>query len=174
MKLTGQVGKETKEFAYDVAFPECTTDDKEFVENLWARRKVGFLLDQILRGGEQKELMDEMLMLAKKYGIATPYTSFLVVPDAPMPVAGGGGHFPVKPMPRDRDGREVPPALFEGFGPGNRNGIAAPERVADMVRQLQQQGQGGIAKTRFDYQDKKLAAEEEKAAAAKIDANGGR
>ena len=68
-------------------FPSRTIDDKEFVENLWARRKVGFLLDQIRANGEQKELMDEMMTLAKKYGIATPYTSFLVVPDAPMPVA---------------------------------------------------------------------------------------
>ena len=28
-----------------------------------------------------------MVALAKKYGIATPYTSYLVVPDAPVPVA---------------------------------------------------------------------------------------
>lgn len=89
VKLTGQVGKETKDFAYDVTFPAKTTGDREFVEHLWARRKVGFLLDQIRLNGEQKELMDEMLALAKKYGIATPYTSYLVVPDAPVPVASG-------------------------------------------------------------------------------------
>src|SRR5262249_57213739 len=88
VKLTGQVGKETREFAYDVTFPAKTVEDREFVEHLWARRKVGFLLDQIRINGEQKELMDEMLGLAKKYGIATPYTSYLVVPDAPVPVAG--------------------------------------------------------------------------------------
>src|SRR5262245_40987254 len=87
VKLTGQVGKETREFAYDVTFPARTTEDREFVEHLWARRKVGFLLDQVRLNGEQKELMDEMLALAKKYGIATPYTSYLVVPDAPVPVA---------------------------------------------------------------------------------------
>src|SRR5262249_47266005 len=88
VKLTGQVGKETREFAYDVTFPAKTVEDREFVEHLWARRKVGFLLDQIRINGEQKELMDEMLGLAKKYGIATPDTSYLVVPDAPVPVAG--------------------------------------------------------------------------------------
>ena len=87
VKLTGQVGKETKEFAYDVNFAAKTAGDHDFVEALWARRKVGFLLDQIRINGEQKELMDEMLTLAKKYGIATPYTSYLVVPDAPVPVA---------------------------------------------------------------------------------------
>lgn len=87
VKLMGQVGKETREFAYDVNFASRTDGDHEFVESLWARRKVGFLLDQIRLNGEQKELMDEMLTLAKKYGIATPYTSYLVVPDAPAPVA---------------------------------------------------------------------------------------
>jgi Ca-activated chloride channel family protein len=89
IKLTGQVGMETKEFAYDLSFPEKTSDDKGFVEPIWARRKVGYLLDQIRANGESKELKDEVIALAKKYGITTPYTSYLIVPDAPLPVAGG-------------------------------------------------------------------------------------
>ncbi len=56
------------------------------MEQLWARRKVGFLLDQIRANGEKKELVEEVVSLAKKYGITTPYTSYLVVPDGPMPV----------------------------------------------------------------------------------------
>jgi len=44
VKLTGNVGKEEKVFAYDFSFPERTSgDDKAFVEQIWARRKVGFL-----------------------------------------------------------------------------------------------------------------------------------
>ena len=43
IKLTGKVGKETKEFAYDLTFPDKTDDSREFVEQLWARRKVGYL-----------------------------------------------------------------------------------------------------------------------------------
>jgi Ca-activated chloride channel homolog len=91
VRLSGMVGKETKEVAYDVTFPEKTTDDREFVEHLWARRKVGYLLDQIRINGEQKEVMTEMLALSKKYGIATPYTSHLIVPDAPIPVVNATG-----------------------------------------------------------------------------------
>src|SRR5438874_8867681 len=88
IKLTGQVGGEKKEFIYELNFPEKTEVEtaKDFVEPLWARRKVGFLLDQIRVNGEQKELIDEVVALAKRYGVATPYTSFLVVPDGPMPV----------------------------------------------------------------------------------------
>src|SRR5262249_31885875 len=86
VKLTGTVGTETREYVYEMNFPEKTNADKEFVEHLWARRKVGYLLDQMRANGEKKELVDETVALAKKYGIATPYTSYLIVPDAPVPV----------------------------------------------------------------------------------------
>jgi Ca-activated chloride channel family protein len=87
--LTGSVGKQTREFVYDAKFPAKTTDAKSFVVDLWARRKVGYLLEQIRSNGEKKELVDEVIALAKKHGIATPYTSLLVVPDnvARPPVA---------------------------------------------------------------------------------------
>jgi Ca-activated chloride channel family protein len=105
VRLTGSVGKESKEFAYDLTFPEKTGDGKAFVEEIWARRKVGYLLDQIRRNGEKKELVDEVVALAKKYGITTPYTSYLIVPDGPLPVAGRalGG---------------APNVFYGQFGPG--------------------------------------------------------
>lgn len=102
VRLTGQVGTSSKEFNYDVEVLE-KTEPRSYVEDLWARRKVGYMLDQIRLGGEKKELVDEVTLLAKKYGIATPYTSYLVIPDdVPVPqfhrdrrlsvngVAGGG------------------------------------------------------------------------------------
>jgi Ca-activated chloride channel family protein len=90
LKLTGSVGKETREFVYELTFPDKTGDDRAFVEPIWARRKVGYLLDQIRANGEKKELVDEVVALAKRYGITTPYTSYLIVPDGPLPVAQGG------------------------------------------------------------------------------------
>jgi Ca-activated chloride channel family protein len=88
VRLSGQVGSETKEFTYDVTFPEKTSDERGFVAHIWARRKVGYLLDQIRANGEKKELVDEVVALAKRYGITTPYTSYLIVPDGAFPVAG--------------------------------------------------------------------------------------
>src|SRR6202011_391395 len=113
LTLSGMVGKEKKEYVYETTFPQKTNDDKAFVEDLWARRKVGYLLDQIRANGEKKELVDEVVSLAKKYGIATPYTSYLVVPDAPIPVASPGpGRPPVLPRPLlDGRGEAVPQAL---------------------------------------------------------------
>jgi Ca-activated chloride channel family protein len=95
IKLTGTVGMETKEFVYETDF-QAKTAEKNFVEDLWARRKVGYLLDQIRLNGEKKELIEEVTKLAKKHGITTPYTSFLIVPDAPLPVASRTASAPLK------------------------------------------------------------------------------
>ena len=62
IKLTGKVGMETKEFVYELTFPDKTSDERNFVEHLWARRKVGYLLDQIRANGEKKELKDEVVV----------------------------------------------------------------------------------------------------------------
>jgi Ca-activated chloride channel family protein len=86
--LSGTADKVSREFVYEVNFPKETSEEKAFVENLWARRKVGYLLDQIRANGEKKELKDEVIALAKKHGITTPYTSYLVVPEPNAPVAG--------------------------------------------------------------------------------------
>src|SRR5262249_3028019 len=87
IKLTGKVARETREFVYELTSREKTDESKDFVGGLWARRKVGFLLDQIRINGEKKELVDEVPSLARRYGITTPYTSWLIVPDAPTPLA---------------------------------------------------------------------------------------
>ena len=48
---------------------------------LWATRRVGFLLDEIRLHGETSELRDETTELARKYGIVTPYTAYLILED---------------------------------------------------------------------------------------------
>ncbi len=80
VKLSGKLGKATKNFEYKVLFP-ARESQNDAVASLWAHRQVGFLLDQIRLHGETGELKDEVVQLAKKYGIVTPYTSWLVVDD---------------------------------------------------------------------------------------------
>jgi Ca-activated chloride channel family protein len=48
---------------------------------LWAVRRVGFLLDEIRLHGESPELRDEATDLARKFGIVTPYTAYLIMED---------------------------------------------------------------------------------------------
>jgi Ca-activated chloride channel family protein len=118
---------------------------------------VGYLLDTIRRNGEKKELVDEVVTLAKRYGITTPYTSYLIVPDGPVPVAGrnngkggkpdvsfhlgngiGGGFGGAGFMPG-----ATPPALNKpGGGP-----TSAPVPVADFAKQAQAKAGDG-AQTR--------------------------
>jgi len=50
----------------------------EFIPRLWATRKIGHLLTQIRLGGAEAELVDEVVELSVRYGIVTPYTSFLI------------------------------------------------------------------------------------------------
>src|SRR5262249_39340307 len=161
IKLTGQVGMEQKEFAYDLTFPEKTADDKEFVEHIWARRKVGYMLDQIRAHGESKELKDEVIALAKKYGITTPYTSWLIAPDAPLPVAGAAAGWGMRPD--SGGGGQGGPGLGRlGGGTGKvPAGLARPtapeqtERVLDFATRNQTKP-GEVAQKREQLADEEL------------------
>ncbi len=50
-----------------------------FIPRLWAIRRVGQLQEAIRLNGEKQELVDEVKRLGREYGIATSYTSFLIV-----------------------------------------------------------------------------------------------
>jgi Ca-activated chloride channel family protein len=87
--LTGKVNEEKRSFVYETMFPE-SNEGNDFVERLWATRKVGYLLEEIRLHGEEKELKDEVLRLSKDYGIVTPYTSYLIVEDERRVARGPG------------------------------------------------------------------------------------
>lgn len=109
VKLEGTIGSERKSFDFEVAFPSEKREN-DFVAPLWAQRKVGYLLDQIRLSGENKELVDEVVALAKKFGIVTPYTSYLLTPDEKLPVyvrPPVRPPYPPFPPPVPRDGAAV-------------------------------------------------------------------
>jgi len=75
--LEGQVNDLPQTFVYrNVTFRDRGGDD--FIPRLWARRKIGHLLGQIRLHGESDEVIEEIIELSVRYGIITPYTSFLV------------------------------------------------------------------------------------------------
>ncbi len=78
--LTGTVNGQTRSYTYEATFP-AKTGSNAFIPRLWATRRIGFLLDEIRLHGESKELRDEVAELARKYGIVTPYTAYLIVED---------------------------------------------------------------------------------------------
>ncbi|MHB8873531.1 MAG: VIT domain-containing protein [Myxococcaceae bacterium] len=87
VRLTGSVNGNQKVFDYGATAPKEKKAD-DFIPRLWAIRKVGYLLEEIRLRGEKPELRDEVITLGKKFGIVTPYTSYLVIEDQqPMQVA---------------------------------------------------------------------------------------
>jgi Ca-activated chloride channel family protein len=75
--LRGQVNGEQMEFEYEnLRFSDRGGD--EFIPRLWATRKIGYLLNEIRLHGEGREMIEEIVDLSVRYGIMTPYTSFLV------------------------------------------------------------------------------------------------
>lgn len=82
--LSGEVNGNPRTFAEDVSFPS-EDESNDFIPRLWATRKIGYLLDQIRLNGEDPELVEEIVSLSKRYGLITPYTSFLIVEDEAVP-----------------------------------------------------------------------------------------
>ncbi len=77
LRLKGQTGREERSFSYPgLDFP-MRSEDNQFLPRLWATRRVGWLVEQIRSNGENKELRDEVVQLGTRYGIVTPYTSYL-------------------------------------------------------------------------------------------------
>jgi len=76
-QLRGRSRTESKTFTYsDLSFPE-RSDENDFLPRLWASRRVGWLVEEIRNNGETKEIRDEITELGTRYGIVTPYTSYL-------------------------------------------------------------------------------------------------
>ncbi len=80
IQMEGTVNGETRKLAFDVKF-SSNAKDHEFIPRLWATRRVGYLLDEIRLRGESSELKDEVVELARRYSIVTPYTAYLIVED---------------------------------------------------------------------------------------------
>ncbi|MDB4951058.1 MAG: Vault protein inter-alpha-trypsin domain protein [Gemmatimonadetes bacterium] len=79
LRLTGTAGRERRTFTYaGMRFP-LRAEANDFLPRLWATRRVGWLMEQIRTHGEARELRDEVVDLGTRYGIVTPYTSFLAV-----------------------------------------------------------------------------------------------
>ena len=105
VRLTGMAGGKSRTFNAAVSF-DAERTDHEFIPRMWANRKVGFLLDEIRRNGEQPELVEEVIRLSKRFGIMTPYTSFLVVEDTPVASTGRPADMPTIALPAGDAGRD--------------------------------------------------------------------
>ncbi len=83
IELTGEIDGERVTYVYEgqtfVSTGETTST--EGLPRLWATRKIGYLMNQIRLQGENKELTEAIIDLSIRYGIVTPYTSYLITED---------------------------------------------------------------------------------------------
>ena len=79
LRLNGRSGGTMRTYSYDnLRFP-LREEANDYLPRLWATRRVGWLMEQVRSNGEQKELVDEVVDLGTRYGIVTPYTSYLAL-----------------------------------------------------------------------------------------------
>jgi Ca-activated chloride channel family protein len=113
----------------------------EALPRLWATRKIGFLLNQIRLKGPDQETIDQIVRLSIRYGIVTPYTSYLVTEETPLGSAEqdriAGEQFEAMkeaPAPSVSGQGAVQRAAEEG-ALANADSVAAPApEAADLVR----------------------------------------
>src|SRR5699024_7755623 len=87
LKISGKVAGDRQSFEFPVKLAKRGEGSAyAFVDRLWAARRVGHLIDQIDLEGPNKELIEELVRLSAKYGLMTPYTSFLADEGVPSRV----------------------------------------------------------------------------------------
>jgi len=145
LRLSGRSGGATRAYSYEnLRFP-LREEKNEYLPRLWATRRVGWLMEQIRTNGEQKELRDEVVDLGTRYGIVTPYTSYLALENEQTITTN------ITPGGR--------PTSLRKMGSANR-AAAPPPKAADAVAVT-----GGIAvqeskRTRDQQQAEKLKEED--------------
>ncbi len=80
VKLTGKNMNENFTLEQNVNFGTEPGGNKA-VARLWAKRKIDFLLGEITKYGEKKELVDAIIDLSIRYGVLSPYTALYADPD---------------------------------------------------------------------------------------------
>ncbi|HST62742.1 MAG TPA: VIT and VWA domain-containing protein [Longimicrobium sp.] len=112
LRLSGNASPRRTYTYPGVRFP-LRDERHDFVPRLWATRRVGWLMEQIRSHGENRELVEEVTDLGTRFGIVTPYTSFLALePGAQAESAAVG--------PQDFGGRGRPGGVVQGRVPGAR------------------------------------------------------
>jgi Ca-activated chloride channel family protein len=143
--LSGRIGKREVSYVYEATFDDQARH--EFLPRLWAVRKVGFLLDEIRRNGEQAELVAEIRKLGIRHGIVTPYTSFLVVEEEEM-LRRRLGRFPAS-SPDGGQGGPMTPGAPEAEIRSLRERQAEATDARKALKKKEPMGRGAVAGARI-------------------------
>jgi Ca-activated chloride channel family protein len=94
LRLSGTVNGQPQTFEFPdqqfaASLEHLSPGEREVLASLprlWATRKIGYLLNQVRLNGADQEIIDQIVKLSIRYGIVTPYTSYLVTEPMPLGV----------------------------------------------------------------------------------------
>ncbi len=170
--LRGRRDGRVESFSARAVFPRAS-EANAYVSRLWASRKLGHLMRQVWTEGETPGLVEEIRALALRYGLPSPYTSYLV--QEPDVVAGGdprrmlqGSGMPVPPemggVARMKSQGSLLPAA-----PSAASGAVAVRLADDAARMREARSVESLAAA-----DAQFTAELEEAGAGAVRAVAGR
>ena len=76
VKVSGNTAAGEEQFVYELTLPETDMSDPTIAQ-LWAQRRVADLLTELRLEGYRESLVEEIVGIATRFGIVTPYTSYL-------------------------------------------------------------------------------------------------
>ena len=129
LKLTGRSAGANKTFFYNNLHFPISENSNDFLPRLWATRRVGWLMEQVRANGDQRELHDEIVDLGTRYGIVTPFTSYLALESG-----GSVQDVTTRPMNNrgfmggNRQANEPPPAPAKAADARAVTGMAAVQQ----------------------------------------------
>jgi Ca-activated chloride channel family protein len=146
--LSGKVNGEEQTFRYPEqvftpSTPEVNQGAGVSIPRLWATRKIGYLLNQVRLKGPDQETIDQIVKLSIRYGIVTPYTSYLVTEPMPLGAAEQGriaadqyNQLMTAPAPSVSGQQAVEKAAGQGAMADANAPVASVQEAQNMVRSV--------------------------------------
>lgn len=103
---------------------------RPWIGKLWARERVGDLLEEIALSGEREDRRRETIELALAYNIVTPYTSFLAIPASEILTADAAATLAEARRRKAAVLAQTPDAVALGGAPGESMAAPAPVMAA--------------------------------------------
>lgn len=132
--------------AYDKTFSGMSFSDgtgendpvQSYIARLWATRKIGALLTQIRLSGADPETIQQIIRISVRYGIVTPYTSYLVTEPDVLTDAGMD-----RVAQQEYANQAAAPTVVSGAGAVNKAADASAMSAAESVPAPQTGATGG-------------------------------
>ena len=154
-----------QEFTYHAAFAGTSPDETNaFVARLWATRRIGEIIDELDLHGRNQELIDELVGLSQRYGILTPYTSFLADEDVNLSARHMNGAMAMRSAEAQMSvvsgAAGVIQRDLKGQLQNAPRAAAAPPPSAKAAQSMQQVGQKTFFRKSGLWQDSTITAEQ--------------